>query len=474
MSFQGRKKNEINISGHIWFTAIVILSITAIVVLQQPLLLAGLFLAGVILLVLGATELKLKDWQILALLFFIIIVLPPLSSKGSLRVLRPEVFFFLTLFPYLILTRPAIHKADKLFRIFLYSLAVFAVYILFSIIFARVYLDTPVSGSDFLEIFKYLMFIVILLGVFKLELTEQNINRLLYAIVGFFLIAAILAMFMFYGVLGTDYTLGPLYFYNRLHDVHERLMGTFFNPNTFGTALSIAAVVALGLFFHAKKTGRKVLMLLIIGILTYSVFLTQSRTAFITLALAYLTFGVIHTFSGNFSFKQMAVTIASFAVIIALTLSILSDAFIDRILSVGDITDDLSWQMRMAAWYFNLYVFTDSMIFGLGPAKAVYTGIVDNEYILILRRYGLVGFFIHCFIYLIPMIRSILFFNKRGVTLLIAQIVFVSSVVLLVSNITSQPFHEIQLMSYWFIFLGIFFILPLSNDPQEKIEQNSN
>jgi O-antigen ligase len=65
--------------------------------------------------------------------------------------------------------------------------------------------------------------------------------------------------------------------------------------------------------------------------------------------------------------------------------------------------ENTSLLARFAHWDAALNEFYLSPIFGLGPGKGTMTTIVDGEYFLLLRRYGILGTMIICYtIFMMP------------------------------------------------------------------------
>jgi O-antigen ligase len=56
-----------------------------------------------------------------------------------------------------------------------------------------------------------------------------------------------------------------------------------------------------------------------------------------------------------------------------------------------------SWQARQTMWDANLELWQQSYLLGWGPAKASMDVTVDNEWLLLLRRYGIVGLLVFLF-----------------------------------------------------------------------------
>lgn len=448
--------------SHFWLSAVFALLVIAIFLIQQPLLLPVVLLISISIWVVARTELNVSDFQILSAAIFSAIVLPPLSSLPGLPSIRLEELLFFLVFPLLILKRESVRK-DRLYNYFILAVITFGAAILFSTFYGRYILGVPVTGRDFFELLKVFKLLIVVVAISRFDLKESDIYKLLYVIIFSFFISSIIGLLQFYGIFGFERVTAPFYFAERIYDIHNRMMGTFYNPNTYGTALTLGTMVAAVLVFYEDKIHRKIFLILLVLLFSFAIALTQSRTAIIVLLLGLLLIIGLNSFRNRFSLKQITFLFAGVAVTVLLFIGILSDEVVTRFSALTDISEDASWQMRLLAWYLNLTIFSESILFGWGPAKMIHTTTVDSEYILVLRRYGIIGFTVYLLIYLTPLYRAILFQSKKGITGAMGQIILVSVVVFLVANITNPLFHEIQFIDYWIILLGIFFAMKPNN-----------
>ncbi|WP_340104029.1 O-antigen ligase family protein [Rhodohalobacter sp. 8-1] len=444
--------------SHLWMSAAFALLVVAIFVIQQPLLLPVVLVVSISVWVIARTELNISDVQILSAAIFSAIVLPPLSSLPGLPSIRFEELLFLLIFPLLILKREPVKK-DRLYNYFVLAVILFGTAILFSTFYGRYILGVPVAGRDFFELLKVFKILIVVVAISRFNLKESDIYKLLYVIVFSFFVSSIIGLMQYYGILGFEQITAPYYFANRLHDVHHRMMGTFLNPNTYGTVITLGAVVTCVLAFYEKDFARKISLVFLVVFFSFIIALTQSRTAIIVLTLALISVIGLNGYTGKLSFKKVALIFTGISLTVFMFLDLLSEDVLTRLSTLSNISEDKSWQMRLFAWYLNLSIFSESMLFGWGPAKMIHTTIVDSEYFLTLRRYGIVGFTIYLFIYLIPLYRAYLFQAKEGIAGVMGQIILVSIIVFLVGNITNPLFHEIQFIDYWMILLGIFFAM---------------
>lgn len=447
----------------IWVSAVVLLFLLSVFIIQKPILLILLLFIGFIAWYSLSIDFQYKDVHLVAFLLFASILLPPVTALPGLPDIRVEELFFFLLFPLLLL-RKSKKDYDPFLKYFFYALLAFGAAVFVSIYYGKFVLGVPLSLSDHFELLKVFKLFVVVLVISRLNLSQKNIYILLYVIVFSFLLSAVIGLMQFYGILGFDQITAPFYAAERIYDVHNRMMGTFYNPNTYGTALTIGAIVSLGLLFYEKKASRRIFLFLTVILLAFSIALTQSRTAVVVVLFAFTLITLLNFIRKQFSVKNLLIILIVTTIVLLGITGLLADQILVRFMALGDISEDMSWKMRLLAWYLNLTLFSESILLGWGPAKMIHTTIVDSEYILILRRYGLIGFSFYILLYFIPLLRSYMIQKMGGIKELIGQIVFVSTTVFLIANITNPLFHEIQFMDLWALLLGIFFAVSLNSE----------
>ena len=453
---------------HLWYSGLILFLLLSVFLIQKPILLILLLFGAIFFLYTVQIDFQYRDIHLVGLAFFSAIALPPISALPGMPNVRVEELIIFLILPLFFFFRNR-RIEDRYLKYFLYSLIGFAAAIVFSLNYGKYFLGVPTSLNDYFEVLKVIKFFIAVLIISRLNLNKEDLYKLLYVIVFSFVISAVIGIMQFYGILGFERITAPYYAMERIYDIHNRMMGTFFNPNTYGTALTIGVVIVVALSYYEKNFGRKTGLIAIAVILSFTVALTQSRTAVVVLLLAVILLTALNFIKKQFTVKQLLIIIGVFTVLLLAIVSLLADQILTRFMGLGEIGEDLSWQMRLLAWYLNLTIFSESMVFGWGPAKLIHTTIVDSEYILILRRYGIVGFLIYILIYFIPLIRAFVMQKLKGIRELMGQIIFTATFVFLISNITNPLFHEIQYMGLWAMLIGIFFALPLKEDSRKSL-----
>tara|TARA_Y100000385_G_C12743061_1_gene487659 strand:- start:38 stop:583 length:546 start_codon:yes stop_codon:yes gene_type:complete len=127
-------------------------------------------------------------------------------------------------------------------------------------------------------------------------------------------------------------------------------------------------------------------------------------------------------------------------------------------ISFSDGTNN-SMLLRYQQWSDAIALFNQSPIIGWGPAKDLHTSVVDNEYFLLLRRYGVIGcalviYFLFSFIF-------VFLKQKRKIDTLDSKTKSISYTTLLtllmtaIIMVTNNFFSGYQLMPLYVVMIAI-------------------
>lgn len=440
---------------HLLFSALMSAVFVLSFVLELKILLVLLFVLGTGFLALAYQDFEIRPIQLIVALFFITVFAPLIEISDSIPAIRPEQFLFFSVFPILFV----LQKRDPYpqLNLFIKFFIAFQLLQIFSLFYGKVFMGSSVGFKDLVEIFRVLEYGLVAFIIGHFAITKNELRSLLFLMILFFAGSAIIGLFQYYGILGLDRITAPLYFEGRLHDVHERVMGTFVNPNTYGTFASLGAIITLGTLFYEKSKGIKLLLFAVFLILIWTVALTQSRTAFVVFLTAVLSLVLIYGYSMQLKWYTIVAIFGGVIVILGGIGFLLSDQIISRFETLLNFMEDLSWQMRLFAWYINLHLFIESPLFGWGPGFHQFSPTVDSDYILILRRYGLVGFFVYLGFYFIPLKHAFNYIKGTNIRAHFNRIFIACTIVFLVGNIPNSLFHEMQFIGFWAIFLGVLY-----------------
>lgn len=340
---------------------------------------------------------KLSFNDIPLLLLFASVLFPPIRFKSS-PYIRPELILILIAWILLFLGRLAKGESIKLRWTPTHKwFFIFGVSILVSILWAWIFKGFSPSPRDFFEIAKLMEYFLIFAFVTNLSIKRENFKKYYILTICIFLIAAIFAfvqrwnLFPNFNESFIEYV-APKHLDEWLG--HRRIVGTTGNPNEFGMLMAIASSLAIIGILWIKRIDIKIFSFLSFAIFSFTITLTFSRSALIVF-LINLLFILFLKYPKRFGLRgKTRLVFLIFPMIIILGLIIIQIAppkFISRAISGLSIETDVSFQNRLDIWRNNVNIWKQSPIFGWGPGKDAMTTIVDNEWLLLLRRYGIVG-----------------------------------------------------------------------------------
>jgi len=347
----------------------------------------------------------------------------------------------------------------------------FSASIIISNLFAVLFLDGYFGFRDVMEgvtLAKYFLAITLALSLDLKQAEFQVLRNTFLVGLGFVLL---LTWGQFLNIANVNAWLTPFFAQSHLDNLVNanppRVLGTFDNPNVMG----IVSVITMTLFvtwFYFRKQDRwqAVILFIMIGLTLKQTFMTISRTALLATA-AVLVFLSVWAFFRVYWKKEIILKIG---VLFLLTMALFFTSprdFVSRISEATDLEKSTSAQghlMRMGSAF---EFIRQSPVLGWGTAKDTMTTMVDNEYALVTRRYGVVGLGFYLWLFIRPVkaaLRRINLTNSYAVeqgmredkTLL--SIAFVAaSLVIMVYNITAGVFYNLQLMTLIALFMGLIY-----------------
>ena len=154
---------------------------------------------------------------------------------------------------------------------------------------------------------------------------------------------------------------------------------------------------------------------------------------------------------GRINLKAIRILILSIFILTLLGLIIfnyLPEELTWRLMRGINIQTDSSFQARLRNWREHIDYFKSSPLFGLGPAKSIeYEHHVDNEWLLFLRQYGVVGCFYITFTFLSPLInKKDTFFRNLYLSILVGSALYMIPAVI---------YNSFQIMPLIMIMIGL-------------------
>lgn len=321
--------------------------------------------------------------------------------------------------------------------------------------FILLFISLLFSGMNFgsLQDFNEVLRLIGVFGVFYLMYVgyTENWNKKIVLFLKYFL----LLQLIFCSLQGNEVVnkiMGIIWNTERIWDL--RRTGSFANPNI----LSIFCVASYSyIFFRIKNIQKIIYGLVVFGIILFA----SSKTGLI----AFLIIICINLFliKANFSLKNIMIFILSLLLIEYIGITLLymyqyeypyiaqiikmfdNDMNVGQIKSMGD--RQVMWENAINS--FNNFSPWQQLV-GIGPAKDTELNIIDNEFLTILVKMGVIGLLFY--LLAISLLLIFLFQNRKkngAKTMISINILF------LLSSMTASTFIAWQLSIMFFLFLGI-------------------
>jgi O-antigen ligase len=310
---------------------------------------------------------------------FAIYFFPGIKLTSSFQIKIDDILV-LGIFFLIFLYRPQLYKNIIFFAYFLSIIA-----IIVSTFFGYIFLSVPVSLRDINEIIRLSKPLLLIILVLQAD-TDYIVRKIEKLLIPLCLLIIVIAFIEYFNIMGIGKKIASLYAPEHhvmaLSKSSRRIMITGSDPN-IGAA--IVLFFWLYCFFYFFQNKKKIYLFFLL-ILTVIVLMTSSRTAFLAL-LSVISFFLLFSKSSNLVFKTiMIVLIIGLIIFLYDKFQYIALGF--RLLLAGQNTSLLA---RFDRWDEAFQFFQKSPIFGWGPGKGMMTTIVDGEYFLLLRRYGIIG-----------------------------------------------------------------------------------
>lgn len=325
------------------------------------------------------------------------------------------------------------------------------------------------SLNDWFEIYDILKFIVVFL-VFK-EIYQPKMKQ--WAIDFAFVLLLLVNIFHYHNILGFNELIMPYYCgeksihlltfgYNSLGEpATKRMLGLIGNPN------NNAILFMIFLIHYLPKKGWSTKEMLFFYAAVIAVSACQSRTGIIAFAAIFTVNFII------VKWKWWKITIHSAIVALLLLFFFNLDAFseylhIDFLTTKKQNKDYImslfneeafqgnSWQKRLEIWKDLLKESAQKPIIGHGPQKnhfyhnQLYS---ENEYVLMIWRYGLLGLLVYVLIFLIPVKNAI----KRARSEIDSKNVLLLILLFMITALTNVPLSNTMLSPLFFMLMGFYY-----------------
>lgn len=350
---------------------------------------------------------KLVPWLLITIV--LLYIAPPLKYVPGTGHRRPEELLIFVLLG-LVAVRYSMGRPTRvMWGILQAGLIGFTVAVVISILVGAL-LGYPASSKDFFEVFRVVKGVAVYtLAVSAVRLSadpDKVRRRILLAIeVGSVVLFPVIIQ-QYYDLFGLNARYIPLVAKpNQASDLlghayATRVLGMIGNPNELGFLYTIAALSTIYLIVAGQRA--RLVHIVVLGVQLTCILMSLSRSSLIALAVAALYLFVMlpmpaTTLNGAESRRRTRrvigiLLLGTVAAFVLLHDRAIYNAVLWRFALIGNAARDSSWAGRLAHWHENTALFVHSPWLGVGPLnKAPLQFAADNEWLLLLRSYGIFG-----------------------------------------------------------------------------------
>ena len=390
---------------------------------------------------------KLLLLERLSLLFIICFLLTPtLKIPGFIGVRLDDIIAFLMTFFFIISSMFTIVKVRIPSRAL--GILMFSILLLISMSWGATY-ALPTNILDLTKYIWLLKMLVIYLTFFNFIYFDSNINgvairqrKVLSYIVTIASISALISFSQFINPFNINElyipVIAPTQFTTLVGGYGSpRVVGMIGNPNAQGYLMALSLLV--GLYCMLEKPSK--ILLIKLSIIFVAMLMTLSRTALVVFTIgALILFFLYKKNTRFFYYKYLALIFAGmgcFTIFVFLkdNESIYNLIFW-RFESLSNVMEDNSFLARFDGWAINLEYFLKSPLFGVGPIPrgGEIFGVSDNEWLLFLRSYGVIGITWLLMFFFVPFI-----FTASGHTIMEKNIKYLSFAIISMTCVYMVP-----------------------------------
>lgn len=407
---------------------------------------------------------KLALNKIVVPLLIVAVLFPSIRLPAGIPSVRLELIIILIAWGLFLLGHVSTGKGIKLrWNLTNKWFFLFGACILVSIAYAALVKDYYPIARDFWEFGKLIEYFLIFALMASLNIPPEHMQK--YYIIGLiiFLCSAAFGLAQYFNLFNINSWLSPYYTPTQIYDGlvrAGRIVGTTGNPNEFGALMVLAASLALTGAVWLKGRSIKLFSWAALGVFSLAIMFSLSRSALLGLLVAVvfiLLFKSLAHFGLGRTIRMLLLVVPLLLILGLVLVQVAPDRFLIRTGSALNLATDTSWQARLAMWDSTLTIWKQSPIFGWGPGKVAMTTIVDNEWLLLLRRYGVLGVlvFVLWFMGVYRTLSKIAHEAKNNYTETFCVGLQATLVAYAIYMIPAGVYHMLQLMPILVLYLGL-------------------
>jgi len=333
--------------------------------------------------------------------------------------------------------------------------------IILSIAYAFLSKGQPLIGRDFWELAKVFLYFLLFALVASLSIEPKVLKRYYKLALIALTLSALFGFLQYIDFDAINEVVSPYYAPTQMRGllVHGRITGTMPNPNEFGALMVMAASIALSGVLFLQKQKLRILCLSTLPVFWLALVFTLSRTSLVALLIASMVvlFLFLKQRIVQHKLRRMLALVLFGCVVGLAVLPLLPEKAFFRFSQLGAFTEATSWQRRVENWMTHFAIWAESAWLGWGPGKATMGTIVDNEWLLVLRRYGVVGLtvFLGLFGSLFLGLSRIRRVNSELSVIALSVALQGTLVGYALYMMLAAVYHSMQLMPILLLFLGL-------------------
>ncbi len=333
---------------------------------------------------------------VVSILIVVSILFPYIRLPHNMPDLRIEFLIAIVVWSFLFIRALTGDKKIVIYKnkIFLWFF-IFMIIILTSMLYASLFKGSILIIRDFWEPIKLLLYVSIFALVSSLGLKKEEIAYYYKLSILVFILSALVGFLQYMNIMNINELVTPYFAPTQMRGllVHGRIVGTSPNPNEFGGIMVLASSLSLSGILFMSNIKLRNLCWVALPVFIFAISLTLSRTALVSLVLSLLTILLLYFKQVNINNKlfRFILTASVGLIFIAILLQVVPEKALFRFGQIFTFSEATSFQARLNNWETHFIIWKESPWLGWGPGKETMGTIVDNEYLLILRRYGVIG-----------------------------------------------------------------------------------
>ncbi|MDK2897347.1 MAG: hypothetical protein PWP04_1467 [Candidatus Atribacteria bacterium] len=395
-------------------------------------------------------------------LLVVAILFPPIRLPGGIPDVRPEFIIAVIAWGLLLLSHLATGLPIRLRKYPSYKwFGLFGLSILVSMAYAGIIKNQLIIGRDFQELIKLLLYFLIFTLIANQDIKPTSFKHYYKLALVVLMLSAFFGFMQYIDFAGINQVLSPYYAPTQMRGllVHGRITGTTPNPNEFGALMVLAISLAISgvLFFQERKT--RLLCWVALPVFGLALFLTMSRTSLVAtfLAVGLILILFLRQRGIKYKWRRIVALVVFIFIVGCFILQVAPEKALFRYSQLANFTEATSWVGRVENWNTHFALWMESPLFGWGPGKSTMGTIVDNEWLLLMRRYGVIGLVVFLGLF------GSLFIGLCRIRSVNTEVSIVALTVALQGTFAGYAlymmlasiYHSLQLMPIFLLFLGL-------------------